>query len=333
MINTTNPSRVLVTGGTGFIGRAVINKLLEKGIDCVSFSLPGETAPEHWKGVVELKNGDITDRRLVSECVQSADCVIHLAALLGLGDYAQHEAITVKGTENILEAARRNQTRTIIISSIAVYGRYVRDRVCDEATGHGPWNGPYSWAKQGQETVALDYFEKYKLPVTVIRPANVYGAGSLPWVDVVIAAMKASAPILVDEGMGDAGLVHVDNLADAIILCATSENTVGGTYNVCDEIAVSWHQYFSDLATLAGLTLAPSIDFHTLEQLALQAENPGQFITPEQYRAIPLATLDLIGSSNRFPSKLVREVTGWKPAKSYRQGMEDVRQYLAHTLR
>ena len=94
---------VLVTGGTGFIGRALINRLLKSGVACRSLSLPGEAPPEDWLGQVACRTGDITSMEDVAEAAEGVDCIFHLAALLGTGSYADHERVTVGGTRNVLD--------------------------------------------------------------------------------------------------------------------------------------------------------------------------------------------------------------------------------------
>ena len=137
---------VLVTGGTGFIGRRVIEALLarEPCVSVRSFSLPGESAPAAWGSRVELLRGDVADAAAVSQAMRGVRTVIHLAALLGAGGYEEHRRITVEGTRHLLEAALAEAARVVVVSSVAVYGEQVRTRVCGEELGPGPHLGPYS---------------------------------------------------------------------------------------------------------------------------------------------------------------------------------------------
>lgn len=321
-------NRVLVTGGTGFIGRALIDRLLKAGVACRSLSLPGEMPPEYWNEQVDCRAGDITSMEDVTQAAEGVDCIFHLAALLGIGSYADHERITVGGTRNVLEVAKSTKTRVVVTSSIAVYGSSIRDRVCDESTIFGTWSGPYSWAKQQQDAMVLEYARDHGVRSTVVRPANVYGVGSIPWVDVVVSALKLGAPIVVDEGEGNSGLIHAGNLAEALIATAICDESIGLALNACDNIDVSWKQYFRDISACAGLELPTSMPYATLEAMARKGEDPENFVTPTQYASIPLATLELIGSDNRFPSDLLRQLTGWQSRISYKEGIQEIRRYL-----
>ncbi len=318
---------VLVTGGTGFIGRRVVERLLAGDAEVRSFSLPGERAPAAWGSRVQVLRGDIADAGAVAAAVHGTRTVIHLAALLGAGGYEAHRRVTVEGTRNVLDAARAAGARVVVVSSVAVYGEQVRERVCEEELGHGAHLGPYSLAKQEQERLALAYAER-GLAVTVVRPGNVYGAGSVPWVDVVIAALRAGAPLLVDGGTGNAGLVHAANLADALLLVAAHPAAVARVYNVCDGLAVSWHRYFGDIAAMIGMELPPSARFAELHAAARTDEQPERFVLPAEYRHIPLATLALIGADNRYPTERIRAL-GWSPRLGYPEALAEIAASIA----
>ncbi len=316
---------VLVTGGTGFIGRAVIDRLLhdQPDLELRSLSLPGELAPDHWQDRVMVIHGDITSAEDVTMATQGVATIIHLAALLGAGDYDKHLRITAGGTENVLKAALRIDARVVVVSSIAVYGDYVRDRVCDESVGHGPQYGPYCLAKQEQENITLRYVNEHGLHASIARPANVTGAGSLPWVDVVIAALKLGAPLIVDAGTGNSGLVHAGDVATGLIAIA-ARGGAGEAYNICGDLDISWQCYFADIARLAGVELPNSVTYKELYAAARRSEIPERHIVPDEYTTLPLATLALIGSDNRFPTTKLRSELGWRPAVDYDAALREI---------
>ncbi len=112
----------------------------------------------------------------------------------------------------------------------------------------GPHVGPYSYAKQQQEDVCHYYARERGARVTIARPANVIGAESAPWLGWIVPMLQAGIPLIVDEGKGNAGLIHARDVASALLLLALSEDTVGEAYNLCAEYDISWAQYFDDLA-------------------------------------------------------------------------------------
>lgn len=171
-------SRVLVTGGPGFIGRRVVQRFLDAGWDVTSFSLPGEQPIASWSGPVRMVHGDLGIASAVAEAAEGCDLVIHLAAPVGVaGRYQWQWDVIAEGTRNVCEAIAAQGGRAVVASSIAVYGTLIQTQICHEDDGHGPWTGAYGRGKQGQETVALETAVRTGMPLTLIRPANVYGLG------------------------------------------------------------------------------------------------------------------------------------------------------------
>jgi 2-alkyl-3-oxoalkanoate reductase len=317
-------SPVLVTGGTGFIGRTLIDELLAQGLEVASFALPGEAVPSLWGNRVKIHRGDITSAADVNAAMQGAKTVFHLAAIVGMGAYQAHEAITVQGSQHVFDAALANNCKVVLAASIVVYGDQIQTRVCHEGLPHGKHQGPYSWAKMAQEKLALDYQGK-GMQLTVIRPANVYGVGSGPWVEGLLGAIEAGMLPVVGDGSGNAGLVHVKNLVSAFILAANSEQAAGRVYTVCDGLDVSWSQYIHDLAAMKGIEELPFADRDELIAAARQFENPEKLqITPDM-PTIPLEMINLIGYDNRFDCARIRDELGWKPHFSYEQALAEIR--------
>jgi len=317
-------SPILVTGGTGFIGRTLIDELLAQGWEVASFALPGEAVPSHWGNRVKIHRGDITRAGDVNAAMQDAKTVFHLAAAVSMGAYKTHEAITVQGSQHVFDAALANNCKVVLAASIVVYGDQIQTRMCHEDLPHGKHQGPYSWAKMAQEKLALDYQSK-GMQLTVIRPANVYGVGSGPWVEGLLEAIEAGMLPVVGDGSGNAGLVHVKNLVSAFILAANSEQASGRIYTVCDGLDVSWSQYFHDLAATKGIEELPFADRSELIAAARQFENPEKLQTTQDMPTMPLEIINLIGYDNRFDSARIRDELGWKPHFSYEEALAEIR--------
>ena len=200
--------------------------------------------------------------------------------------------------------------------------------VCDEEQPWGPPAGIYGWSKQTQEQVAQEVADTRGVPLTIVRPANVYGPGSKSWVDDVIVQLGKKLPALIDGGWQNAGLVYVDNLVAGLSLAATVPASAGRAYNLCDELPVSWERYFSDLALLAGVPPPKSVP-RTLA-------NAGAILCEAPWRLLPLAgrppltheALNLVGSNTRVPSDRAREELGYAPTVPYDQGLEAIANYL-----
>lgn len=318
--------RVLVTGGPGFIGRRVVRRFLDAGWDATSFSLPGEPAPAEWPREVRMVHGDLRDPHDLEPAVDGADLVIHLAAIVGLaGHYQEQWDIIAGGTRQVCEAAAG--VRIVVASSIAVYGTLIQTQICREDDGHGSWAGAYGWAKQGQELAALEVAERTGSALTLIRPANVYGlGGASAWGDRLIEGIRANGgAVFGDAHINNAGLVYVENLADALYLAGTREEAIGRTYNVCDGEPVSWRQFMDDMAALAGMPPPPTIPIADALAAISANEDPANRVPPKDPALGSMEGLNLVGFDNRIDASRIRNELGWKPATTYADALAEMR--------
>lgn len=323
---------VLVTGGTGFIGRRVIQRFLDAGWRVRCFSLPGEGPLEAWGGRVEMRPGDVRAPAALASAAAGAGLVVHLAALVGhAGDYGLQWDVIAEGTRHACAAAAASGARAVVTSSIAIYGDKIQTQVCREADGFGAWQGAYGRAKQGQETITLAHAAQTGLPVTIIRPANVYGlGGASAWGDRFIAAIRDTGGFVIGAGArNNAGLVHVENLADAILLAATHPAAVGATFNVCDGEDVTWRRYTDDLAAMAGKPPPPSYPLEPLLAAARANEDPAQLVGPRDPGLPTLEGLNLVGFDNRFDAGLIHRTLGWQPSVRYADAIREMAEQVA----
>lgn len=334
MISAPTGQSVLVTGGPGFIGRRVVDRFLGAGWRVTSFSLPGEAPMPHWGDKVRMVHGDVCDASDAKRAADAADLVIHLAAVVGLaGEYERQWSIIAEGTRTICRAAATRRARVLVASSIAVYGDKIQTEICHEEIGFGAWQGAYGRAKQAQEPIAQEECAQLGLPLTLIRPANVYGlGGSSAWGDRLIQAFKDTGGAVVgDADHNNAGLVYVENLADAIFLAATHPSAIGRVYNVCDEEPISWRQFANDMAALAGVPPPPAIPLQALLDAAKANENPADLVGPQNAAVPSLEGLNLVGFNNRFPATRIRRELGWRPSFTYAQALSEMQSQVVRS--
>jgi nucleoside-diphosphate-sugar epimerase len=328
-------ARVLVTGGPGFIGRRVVGRFLDAGWDVTSFSLPGEAAPAAWGDRVRMAHGDLADRAAVDDAAHGCDLLIHLAAPVGVaGRYQWQWEVIAEGTRNVCEAIAAQGGRAVVASSIAVYGTLIQTQVCHEEDGHGPWAGAYGRAKQGQEIVAGEVAARTGMPLTLIRPANVYGlGGASAWGDRLLEALAATGgAVFGDATHNDAGLVHVENLADALFLAGTRPEAAGRTYNVCDENGVTWRRFMDDMAAVVGMPPPPVIPLDAALAAVAANEDPANLVEPRDPALPSMEGLNLVGFSNRIDAGAIRRELGWTPRVTYPDAMSAIpREWAART--
>jgi nucleoside-diphosphate-sugar epimerase len=324
---------VLVTGALGFIGQRLVSRLLAENYKVIAFDLPGQAMPEQWlddlqQGNIELLVGDICQFDALEKVVSRAKTIFHLAAVVSdWGGDDLHRRVTVGGTERVLRAALEHHCRVILVSSIVVYGDKLGKGVCDESVSPGNTLGPYSRSKQAQERLAREFIQQ-GLEISIVRPANVYGAGSKPWVEDVCKELKAGHPTLIGNGKMNAGLVHVNNVVELLMLAATAPEAIGETYNIASEETVSWREYMTALAQTINVPGPRSIPRFAAVIAATLFEKIWTLLGKSTRPLLTHEALNLIGSHHQISIDKAKRELGYQELFSYEQGMDEVRQAL-----
>jgi nucleoside-diphosphate-sugar epimerase len=245
-----------VTGATGFIGRRLVARLASDSHAVRALVLPGEDPmafAELRDRAVTCVRGDVTAPASLPDALGDASLVFHLAARVGdWGSDAAFARINVDGTRHVLDAAAaRGCARVVMVSSIVVYGSQLATGPADEAAPREWGVGPYGRTKRASEALALDYHALGRVPVTIVRPGNVWGPRSGLWVDELVALLRAGTAVWVGDGAGDANLAFVDNVVD-VLARAPAPVGAGRIYNATDIPGVSWRRYLTDLASAAA---------------------------------------------------------------------------------
>lgn len=243
----------LVTGGAGFIGSHIVRALIDRG-DSVrvydNFSTGKRENLSGLDGSVEILEGDLRDRSRVFEATRGADYVFHQAAFVSVPQSMQEPEvcfdINVKGTLNVLEAAREASVKQVVLaSSAAVYGES-QDLPLKEDSALGALS-PYAASKQVNEVYAGLYTRGYGLPVVALRYFNVYGPRQSPESDYAAAIpifsrrlLDAKAPTIFGDGHQRRDFIYVADVARANLLAAENGQAEGKVFNICtgEEISI-----------------------------------------------------------------------------------------------
>lgn len=322
---------VLVTGAAGFIGRRLVMRLLDDGQEVIAFDLM--PCPEALSGNDHLTwvSGDIRSAEQVGQVVAKCKTIFHLAAVVGdWGQAELHESVTVTGTRNVFQAVRENNAgqRIVLASSIVVYGDQIHGNECHESMMHGETFGPYSESKQAQERLAQQ-FVQCGLDIRVVRPANVYGAGSKPWVEDLCKELKRGVPALVGGGDFNAGLVHVENVVEILLRVARHPSASGQIFNAADEEGVTWLKYFNDLAHICGAPKPRSIPRTLARYFAIAGERAYSTLKLSQRPPLTREALNLVGSAHDIDMAKAKAELSYKPKITYEDGIAEIRDYLS----
>jgi nucleoside-diphosphate-sugar epimerase len=324
----------LITGANGFLGRAIVAQLLTTPTAVRALVLPGESVPDQWAGRVQVVRGDITHFDSFAAAARGCDTLYHLAALVGdSGPEARHQTVTVGGAKHAVEVALLNRLTLLLASSIAVYGDRIGRTLCTETTPPGQAQGPYSRAKQAQEQLVRDAQEKRGLDAIIVRPANIYGPGSGPWLHDLGHELKRGRPVLIGGGEFEAGLTHVANVADVFVRAAQLPYARGATLLAVDGLGITWKRYLTDLAQLLGAPAPGVLPYALAKLVAGPAEQLWPALRLKGRPPITREALNLIGHANLFDNSATRTLLGLSPRVDYAAGMTSVARYvLEHGL-
>lgn len=250
--------KVLVTGGTGFIGSRLAERL------AVEEHAKVRVLVHDWRKAVwvsrvdvELVQGDIRDPSLIAQAMRGCEIVFHCAAGSGTPDACVD--INVGGTRNVLECAIGARVeRVVYLSSVAVHGPTPPDNA-DERAEFRRSGQPYADSKVGAEEVVWQFWKQHRLPVVVIRPVPVWGPRG-EWFTVwPISCMKAGQRFLVDGGRGACHVVYIDNLVNALLLAGVETKVEGEAFLLTDGHPCTWADFFGHYARMLGIERLPSV--------------------------------------------------------------------------
>lgn len=263
-------TKCLVTGGVGFIGSHLTERLLELGHDVTILDNLSTGRIENLASVRDherlvLRHGSITDPVLLAEVLQGIETVYHLAAAVGVKLVADDPVRTIETniypTELLLRHAVQQKTRFFLASTSEVYGKNPKEQWTErEDLVFGPTDKPrwaYGCSKAIDEFLALAYHRKYDLPVVVGRFFNVVGPRQVGHYGMVIPRFVAQAlkgePLTVyDDGEQIRCFAHVDEVVECILDLTDHPNAPGKVFNIGSDVPVSIRQLAERVIALTG---------------------------------------------------------------------------------
>ena len=316
-------SILLITGADGFIGSHLTEYLAENTTHKVrafvyynSFNSWGwlDTLPKETKDKIEIFAGDIRDPNGVREAMKGIDTVYHLAALIAI-PFSYHSPdsyvdTNIKGTLNVLQAARDLETKRVLVTSTSeVYGtaQYVP---IDEKH---PYQGqsPYSATKIGADRLAESFYRSFDLPVSIVRPFNTFGPRQsaravIP--TIITQLLSGSKEIKLGSLTPTRDYTYVKDTVKGFVSIANCDAAIGQEINIASQYEIS----IGDLA----------------RELIRQINPDAEIICDDQRLRPEKSEVNRLFGSN----EKIRKLTGWKPEYTLAEGLAETVEWMKHNL-
>ncbi len=251
--------KTLVTGATGFTGSSLVNKLHESG-DKITVIVRDKNKfrqkfGDNYKNI-EIVEGSISDPAVVEQAMKDIDRVFNIAAVyrtVGLPESAYWET-HVKGTKILLDAAKSHNVKKFVhCSTVGVHG-HIEAPPADEEYPFNPGD-IYQKTKLEGENLVVDFYNKTKLPVVIIRPTAIYGPGDYRLLKLFkLAAQKLT--LVLGKGNIFYHMVHIDDLVDAFILASEKEEAVGQKFIIGSNEVLTLNEILEMIADILNKPLS-----------------------------------------------------------------------------
>ena len=321
--------QILVTGGAGFIGSHLCERLIQSGHNVSVIDDLSTGRLNNLDSIISEQNfnftkGSILDMELLTSLIADSDYVFHLAAAVGVFNIVNNPLdsllTNIRGTENVLEAASKFDVPVLLTSSSEVYGKNISDSLkeSDDRILGSPvtlrWS--YSEAKAIDESLAFAYFQEKNLHTRIIRFFNTVGPRQLGNYGMVVPRFIQSAlenkPISVyGSGKQTRCFAHVYDVIDALEEVAFASNTVGKVINIGNEIEIS----ILDLA----------------KKIIIETKSKSQIVFVSYEKAYGDGFEDM---ERRVPNLgLIKSLVGWNPKRDLTTIIEDISAEMKVKLR
>jgi len=305
--------KILITGADGFIGSHLTEALVEVGYDVRAFVCYNSFNSYGWLDTVsnEIKNkieffpGDIRDPNGIREAMKGIDIVFHLAALIAI-PFSYHSPdsyidTNVKGTLNIIQAARDNNVKRVLVTSTSeVYGT-AQFVPITELHPKQP-QSPYSASKIGADAIADSFYRSFELPITIVRPFNTFGPRQ---------SARAVIPTIISQLLNGAEEIKLGDITPTRDLLFVKD-TVNGFLKIaqCDEL----------IGHEVNIATESEISVGDLAQQLINSINPSAKIITDSLRIRPEKSevFRLFGSNEKL-----KYYTDWNQNYTLEQGLKE----------
>lgn len=292
---------IALTGATGFVGRAVLNRLLAEGVSVRCLSRRENALPNR-TGITEIR-GDLEDDAALARLVEGAEVVIHAAGGLGAEDAETLTRINVAASQRLARlSAEAGAARFIFLSSL---------------TAREPQLSPYAASKRAAEQVVAE--AACAMPAISLRLPAIYGPGDANTAPLIALMRKGWLPHPAVESRFS--LLHVDDAASAVVAAAAASEPLEGAYEIPAGDPVDWRSLAEAAERVRGRPVRPLAAPPALLKLAATASQGVNRLTGARHAFTPGKAREMLHADWTVRSAGFTAKTGWEPAVSLQDGL------------
>jgi nucleoside-diphosphate-sugar epimerase len=314
------PEKVLITGANGFIGNTLMRYYKTQKVPVVGIDLIGNDD--------DIVQGDIANPETISHLLESCDVVVHTAALVS-NSIADSDMwrVNVLATRNLIAAAEKYKVRRFVqLSSIVAYGNAAEGELDEDQPVHAD-GGSYVLTKLASEHTVLAAQARSSLELVIIRPGDVYGPGSRPWIILPLEAINKGQFMLPAKGEGFFRPIYIDDLVRGIALAVSTQEASGEIFNLSCEGYISTKEFFSHHYQWKNKR-GPMVVSTKLALFAAAVATKIANLTGGVNEA-SAATITQLCTKSWFSIAKAERILGWKPEVSFDEGIERSRLWAA----
>lgn len=314
--------RILVTGATGFTGGHLAKRLLGLNNEVRILARSEEKAEELKKAGAEIIVGDIRDRDIVFKAVRGAEKVYHVAAAYreAYVDDNFYWDTNYKGSLNVFDACLEYDVKRLVHTSTIGVVTTVKNPPSDETEPHSPGDA-YQQSKCKAELEALRYAKEKNLPVSVLRPAAIYGPGDMRLLKMFKMIAKRRW-LIMGSGQACFHMVYIDNLVDGYLLCGEKDEAIGEVFIIGD----SKYESLNELSKLIAQEFnvnPPKVHIPYLPVYTLAALTEGIYKLFKIKKQPPIfkRRVAFFKKNRAFSIEKARNILGYEPKVDMKTGI------------
>lgn len=320
-------TKALVTGASGFLGSHLVERLSRDGYRVYAL-LRKSSSKEYLKDIkgINFIYGDLFDIPSLKSATKDMDVVIHCAALMSNYDWVKRKEfyrINCMGTKNMLDAAISSGIEHFIhISTVGVLGGNNGQVYLDENALYGKRLSNYEWSKSEAERILLNHGKGSEVPITIVRPAQLYGPRMVYGWLVTLSSIKQNKFMIIGDGSPLIHMTYIDDVIDGIVSLILKKESYGKIFHFAGPEAISLKRLFFTIAENLNAPMPQSVPYFLTYMLSAMVENIPYFVKPKKLSLLTRHRVRFFKENHIYDISKAKEELGYNPRVSIEAGVK-----------